>query len=64
MVIEFLMFLILLITEFTVKVGSEVFQGFGNCLLFVNIILVLLSQLFCVFFSTSRTRRRSVASSA
>lgn len=39
MVVKFLVFLILLITEFTVKVGSKVFQRFGNGLLFVNIIL-------------------------
>jgi len=39
MVVKFLVFLILLITEFTVKVGSKVFQCFGNGLLFVNIIL-------------------------
>ena len=38
-VVKFLVFLILLITEFTVKVGSKVFQCFGNGLLFVNIIL-------------------------
>lgn len=38
-VVKLLMFLVLLITEFTVKVGSKIFKGLGNCLFFVHIIL-------------------------
>lgn len=38
-VVKLLVLLILLVTEFTVEVCSEVFQSLGNGLFFINIIL-------------------------
>lgn len=38
-VVKLLMLLILLVTEFTVEVCSQVFQSFGNCLFFIDVIL-------------------------